>query len=396
MVIPAIFILVSINMKRKKIIRITTVPESLRVLLKGQLRYMNQYFDIIGIANGSDVLEDVKDTENVRVIALNMTRMITPFKDLLAVWRLYRILKVEKPEIVHSHTPKAGIIGMVAAKLAGVRHRLHTVAGMPLLVAKGKKRVMLDIVEKITYACATKVYPNSYGLLNIIVSNNYTKKEKLEVIGNGSSNGIDTSYFNPSLYNVQSRQDLREKLNINDKEKVFLFVGRLVKDKGVKELVEAFCELQALYSNIKLVMLGNFERHLDPLDSGTESVIASNPNIIHLGYIEDVRPYFYMADYFTFPSYREGLPNVVLQAGAMSIPSIVTDINGSNEIIKDGINGTIVPVKDSKSLFFAMKRFVEDSSFLLKIKENSREMIVERYDRQFLWESLLREYESLS
>src|SRR5690606_26622339 len=120
-------------------------------------------------------------------------------KDIKAVWQLYKIFKKERPLIVHTHTPKAGTVGMLAAKLAGVPYRLHTVAGLPLLVVKGKKRKLLDVVEKFTYACATKVYTNSFGLYDIILENKYTTKDKLKVIGKGSTNGIDTSYFKPEL-----------------------------------------------------------------------------------------------------------------------------------------------------------------------------------------------------
>jgi len=176
--------------------RITTVPISLKNLLKGQLKYMSSFYNIIGISSSGNEIKDIEKEEGIRVIEIEMTRSITPLKDLISVYKLYKTFRKEKPFIVHTHTPKAGTVGMIASKLAGVPHRLHTIAGLPLLEATGLKRWLLNTVEKITYACATKIYPNSFGLKNIILSNNFTKPNKLKVIGNGSSNGIDVDYFN--------------------------------------------------------------------------------------------------------------------------------------------------------------------------------------------------------
>ena len=175
----------------KKIIRITTIPESLGGLLTGQLKFMSQHFEVVGVSSKSKgVLENVGKREGIRVIPVKMTRTMTPLKDLRATWQLYKTYKKEKPFIVHSHTPKAGTVGMLAAYFARVPHRLHTIAGLPLLEAKGNKRKVLNLVEKITYACATKIYPNSYGLKQIILDHKFTSEKKLKVIGNGSSNGI--------------------------------------------------------------------------------------------------------------------------------------------------------------------------------------------------------------
>ncbi|MBA3985862.1 MAG: glycosyltransferase, partial [Flavobacteriales bacterium] len=160
----------------KKLIRITTVPISLRILLKGQLAFMRNHFEVLAISAGpQEELEEVGIRESVPTKMVEMTRFITPLQDLKAVWQLYRLFRKEKPHIVHTHTPKAGIVGMLAAKLAGVPHRLHTVAGLPLLEATGGKRKLLDAVEKITYRCATKIYPNSKGLYDIIIQQGYIK-----------------------------------------------------------------------------------------------------------------------------------------------------------------------------------------------------------------------------
>lgn len=379
-----------------KIIRVTTVPQSLGGLLQGQLKYMSSYYTIIGVSStGDGRLQEVGKKEEISVMAVEMTRKITPLADLKAAFQLYKIFKKEKPAIVHSHTPKAGTLAMFAAKLAGVPHRLHTIAGLPLLVATGGKRKLLDTVEKFTYACATMIYPNSYGLKTIIKENGFTSENKLKVIARGSSNGIDTSFFNPDLYSNEDKIELRKKLNIEEDDYVFVFVGRLVKDKGINELIKAFQVISDKYANTKLLLVGTYEKDLDPLLPETEYQINANPKILSVGWQTDVRPYFYAADALVFPSYREGFPNVVMQAGAMGLPSIVTDINGCNEIVEQNTNGIIIKPQDTKSLLQAMISFIENPDLAKVLSKNAREAITSRYERLFVWEKLREEYEQL-
>ena len=377
---------------QNKLIRITTIPISLEKLLSGQLQFMSSHFDVIAVSSDKEKLETLGKWQNVTVFPLEMTRQITPLKDILAVVKLYFFLKKTKPFIVHTHTPKAGIVGMLAAKLARVPIRLHTVAGLPLLETSGFKRKILNFIEKLTYHCATKVYPNSNGLLEIIQQNNFCKNDKLKVIANGSSNGIDTSYFNPDLILEEQKVALKKELSIQSTDFVFLFVGRLVKDKGINELILAFEKLQIEIPTIKLLLVGNFEADLDPLFPTTINSITTNSNIISVGFQNDVRPYFAVSNCLVFPSYREGFPNVVLQSGAMKLPSIVSNINGCNEIIEDHRNGLIIPVKNEKALFDAMKKMVNDTSLVNEMKNNCRQMIVSNYDQKLVWEAILAEY----
>lgn len=377
-----------------KLLRITTIPASLKILLRGQHRFMSKKgFEVIGVSSSGKELQDVEQNENVRVAILEMTRTISPFNDLKSLWNFYKLCKRERPTIVHSHTPKAGIVGMLGAKLAGVPVRLHTVAGMPLMEARGIKRKLLDVVEKLTYHCATKVYPNSRGLYDFILAHGYTSKEKLEVIANGSSNGIDTQYFDPTLFSEVQKQELKQSLLLQPNDFVFIFVGRLVGDKGINELIEAFFKLPT--PNTKLLLVGPFESELDPLQPETLKVIETHPNIISVGFQSDVRPYFAVSDCLVFPSYREGFPNVVMQAGAMELPSIVTDINGCNEIIVEGENGTILPVKNIEAIKTAMQKMMNNKEFYLKLKENARPMIQSRYEQSVVWNALLEEYNTL-
>ncbi len=384
---------------KKKIIRITTTPLSLTELLHGQLGFMTAYFEVLGVSSKgqNNDLHRVSELEGMPTYPIEMTRKITPFKDLRAVWQLYTLFKKEKPFIVHSHTPKAGTLSMLAAKLANVPHRLHTIAGLPLVEAKGLKRVVLNIVEKITYACATKIYPNSYGLVDIILEHRFTKKNKLKVIANGSSNGIDTTYFDPSLFNQKEEQiKFRKHIGLSEEDFVFVYAGRLVSDKGINELLLAFDKINNLQKYVKLLLVGTYENELDPLLPTSMKIINANKNIISVGWVDDVRPCFAISNVLVFPSYREGFPNVVMQSGAMELPSIVTNINGCNEIIENDKHGLIIPVKDSEALYEAMNYVLTNREIAKKMGIASRQNIVSKFERQRVWDALLKEYESLN
>lgn len=379
----------------QKLIRITTVPSSLRSLLKGQHRFMSKYFEVIGVSGDGDALAEVRQNEGIRTHVVEMTRTITPLKDLKALLKLYKFFKKEKPFIVHTHTPKAGTVGMIAAKLAGVPNRLHTIAGLPLLEKTGVMRKLLNLVEKLTYSCSTLILPNSFKLKRIILTEKFTSASKLKVIGHGSSNGIDTEHYNIAHVTEKEKEQLRESLNINENDTVFIFIGRIVKDKGINELVAAFNLLTKKHSRCKLLLIGSRENHLDPLLSKTEILIKENICIIPTGVQKDIRPYVSISHALTFPSYREGFPNVVLQASCMCLPCIVSDINGCNEIIEDQVNGLIIPVKNSEALESAMIYMIENPVKRLDMIKHSRKRILERYKQEFIWNESLKLYRSL-
>jgi len=353
-----------------------------------------QGYLVKAVSSPGVMLSDVAAYEGVATKGIPLTRKITPVTDIFSLIKLVSYLKKERPHIVHTHTPKAGLLGMIAAKICGVPIRLHTVAGLPLLEAKGVKRKLLEITEWITYACAIKVYPNSHVMKNIIIESNLCNKTKLKVIGNGSTNGIDTSLFDPALFDSTLKVSLKSKIGINEREKVLCFIGRVVVDKGIRELISSFTKTVTKYPDLKLILVGPFERELDPLDKQTEETILSHPNIVFLDYQDDVRPYLAISDLFVFPSYREGFPNVVMQAGAMGVPAIVSDINGCNEIIVHGENGLIVPAKNSKILGEAMEYLLGNEDVLDRMSAKSRKMIVERYDQMYVWNEILKEYQS--
>lgn len=379
----------------KKLVRITTVPISLEKLLENQAGFFKSHYEVTLVSAQKNQLEAVAKEQGVAFFPLEMTRKITPLQDLRCLICLIRFFREEKPHIVHSHTPKAGIIGMLAAYITRVPVRMHTVAGLPLMEAKGVKKRILKSVERLTYHCATHVYPNSKGLLSFIKEKSLVDNTPIKCIGKGSSNGIDTAYFNPDLISQMRHNELRKQWKIGHDDFVFLFIGRLVGDKGINELVAAFEQLANKIPVIKLVLVGPQEPLLDPLSKDTINSINHNPNIILTGYQKDVRPFFKMAQAFVFPSYREGFPNVVLQAGAMRVPCIVSDINGCNEIIENEVNGLVVPPKQIQPLVKKMELLHNDSTMRSVFIERTYKAVVNNFERAHYWKLLLTEYKAL-
>jgi glycosyltransferase involved in cell wall biosynthesis len=376
---------------KKKLIRTSTIALSLDVLLKGQLSFLNQQYQVIAVSGKDHHLNNVQNREKVKTLAVTMEREISPIKDLVSLVQLYLLFKKEKPFIVHSITPKAGLLSMIAAYFAGVPIRMHTFTGLIFPSKEGMMKQLLILMDRVLCRFATHIYPEGQGVKNDLIAFNITKKD-LKIMANGNVNGINTAYFSPETVSEKQTMTLKKTLEIQEDDCVFIFVGRLVKDKGINELVTAFSNISTHYSNAKLLLVGPQEPDLDPLDAATLVTIENNKNIITTGYQNEVRTYFAIANALVFPSYREGFPNVVLQAGAMGLPSIVTNINGCNEIIEDQINGLLIPVKDTIALETAMKKLLDDAGTYHKMQQNARPLIVSRYEQQVVWEAILDEY----
>jgi len=361
------------------------------VLLEGQLGFLNREFEVVGVAADTGLLKAVGDREGIRVIDVPMHREIALWSDIKCLCRLVRIFKKEKPFIVHSNTPKGSLLSMIAAKLTRVPNRIYLVTGLRFQGERGAKRWLLKTMERIACSCATKVIPEGLGVKKTLIEEGITRKP-LEVVHNGNINGIDMAYYSHEAC-PKSREEMRRELGLGEDDFAFVFVGRIVGDKGMNELAEILRCAQD--DRIKLILVGAFESELDPLEEGNEEFFRTSGNVRYVGYQSDVRPYLLAADALVFPSYREGFPNVVMQAGAMGLPSIVTDINGCNEIIIEGENGRIIPPRDKEALGDMMAWFAEHPSEVARMASNAREMIASRYDRQDVWNALLEMYKSL-
>ena len=375
-----------------KIIRTSTIPISLNKLLKGQLKFLSKEFEVIGLSSSGTDLDEVKDREGVKTIAVEMQRGMSPFKDIVSLVKLYLVFKKEKPQIVHSITPKAGLLCMLAAKFAGVPIRMHMFTGLLFPTMKGFSQKFFIKMDQLLCWAATNIYPEGNGVKQDLINYNITSKP-LKVLANGNVNGIDLDFFSPKQISEDQKYQLRNELNFDPQDFVFVFVGRLVGDKGINELVDAFKSFDN--SNVKLLLVGPLELKQDPIKEATIKEITNNKNIISVGSKSDVRPYLAISDVLVFPSYREGFPNVVLQAGAMELPCIVTNISGCNEIIEEGKNGIIIPPKNKLAIANAMNFVIENKDKKEFFRKNARSMIESRYNQKLVWNAILKEYNSL-
>lgn len=376
-----------------KLIRVTTVPIALKYLLAGQMRYMKENgFDVIMVSADGEGREDLVKQEGCEHHIIPMTRTISPFADLRSLWKMYRFFKKEKPDIVHSHTPKAGLITMVASKWAGVKVRIHTVAGLRFMTSKGFIRMLLMRMEKITAHFATHVWPNSFSLLQYINDTRLINANKLEVIGYGSSNGIDLSRFSPGALGPEKIKSVQKELNYDPQMTYLLCVGRIVKDKGITELVHAFCRLYEKNDRLRLILVGSFEDHLDPIAVDVREILDKHPGIIMTGWRNDVEYYMHVSFALIHPSYREGFPNVLLQAGAMHCPVICSRIEGNVDIVDHEKTGLLFEAQNEEDLFQKLKKALANSNELKIYADNLRKKIEERFDQKVLHKKIKDKY----
>jgi len=368
-----------------KLIRATTVPASLNTFCRGLLNDLSADYEVIAMSSPGKALDAVREREGVRTIAIAMQRHISPIKDLCSLIKVWRVMRKEKPDMVHSMTPKAGLLCMVAAWLARVPVRIHTFTGLVWPTANGLKRRLLMGTDWLTCACATHIIPEGEGVKNDLLSHHITRKD-IQVLGYGNVRGIDLDYYNPDAFHSKGA--------VNGLF-TFLFVGRIVRDKGINELVAAFDRLYQERPNVRLVLVGRREDNLDPVRTETLQRIQRGDGIDAVGEQRDVRPYYASADALVFPSYREGFPNVVIEAGAMELPSIVTDINGSREIIVNGENGVIIPSHDTDALYQAMKHLVECPQETKAMAAKARPMVASRYEQGYVRQCLKEFYRSI-
>lgn len=404
-------------MKRKKIIRAVTVSMSCVFFEDVMRRLRADGYEMVALTSPGPELDALKE-EGVHCIELPMERHISPLKDLKALVKMVCVLHKEKPYMIHSMTPKAGLLCMVAGWLTGVPVRVHTFTGLVWPTSTGLKRKILMLTDKILCTCATHIIPEGQGVMDDLSNGGITKKP-MKVLGYGNVKGVDMEIFDPRRFDeVRSTKD--ERLF------TFIFVGRIVGDKGVNELVEAFTQLHDKYQNTRLVLVGRHEENLDPVKQVTLDRIKATPAIEAVGpkYGDDLIVEYMKADCHILPSYREGFPNTPLEAGALGLPNIVTDINGSREIVvslcEEGSlqqscgssaslgsnallgsrfkicdNGIIVPPKDAKALYDAMERMVTDDVMRERMQKNARPMIESRFEKGFVQDCLIEFYKEI-
>lgn len=363
----------------KKILRACTVPQSIGFVV-GMIPDLTKEYEV-GVLSSPGVEWAMLDKygDAVKRLEVTMERHISPLRDLRSLWRLVRVFRRERPDMVHSMTPKAGLLCMLAAWITRVPVRVHMFTGLVFPTATGLKRRILMATDRLTCACATHVLPEGEGVKRDLLDNGITRKP-IKVLGYGNCRGIDLDRFDPTLPEIQAEAAKLRKPEVF----TFIAIGRLVGDKGINELVAAFSRLNRELPATCLILVGPQEKELDPLSPATLLEIESNPAIEAVGNQADVRPWLIAADCHVLASYREGFPNVVIEAGAMGLPQIVTDINGANEIIINGRNGVIVPPKNADAIHASMSRMATDPAFRSVLAANARSLIASRYEQTYV------------
>lgn len=387
-------------MSQHKFISISNETDFYDKKLKGQLEFLSKNgFEIIAVAPTATDLKTLNATENLSTISIKIAQGISIFKDCNAFWKLFRLFRKEKPQIVHTYNSKTGVLAMMAARLAGVPNRLHTMQGVDLLNKKGFKRKIYNTIEKWACASATKVYALSEGWKEFIVQNKFVKAEKVDVIGEGGMNGIDLLHFKRENVPEEQKRKLMEELRLTDEDFVFMYAGPLTVEQGIEELIMAFDDMKYTVMgnkpNVRLLLLASTPPDFQSLSPKALKILNQERRIITTDFQDDLRPYFAIADCLIYPSHREGFPEVVLQAGAMGLVSVVADIKGSNEIIDQRINGVIVPLADTEELAMAMTRMKVYDDYRNLMCKNARIMAEKRYEQSLVWKTILEEYKTL-
>ena len=374
---------------RPKIIRACTVPKSV-IFVTGMLSELQKQYEVVLLSSPGQELDEAEKLYGVRGIRVPMERHISLGHDLISLCRLIYIFMKEKPVMVHSMTPKAGLLCMIAAWLARVPVRVHTFTGLVFPTATGLKRKILMLTDRLTCACATHVIPEGEGVKNDLLRNGITKKP-IKVLGYGNVRGIDMARFDRRPEVMAFAQKIRK-----DDVLTFVFVGRIVKDKGINELCQAI-EMLSGIAPVRLLLVGPYEDDLDPISQRSKNIIENNPSIEYLGskYGDELLACYAASDCFVLPSYREGFPNTVLEAGAMGLPSIVTDINGSREIIVQGENGVIIPPRDADALYNVMLDLIRNKPARERMAGNARKMIASRFEQGFVRRCLMDYYDEI-
>lgn len=377
--------------KSIKIIRATTVPMSLDAFCNGMLKELSEKYEVVALSSPGSEFPAIEEREGVRTIKVPMERHISIVKDINALIKMIGVFHKEKPTMVHSMTPKAGLLCMIAGWLTKVPVRVHTFTGLVWPTEKGLKRCILMLTDRLTCACATHIIPEGEGVKNDLIAGKITHKP-LKVLGYGNVKGVDMGKCSRRPGVIKIAEKLRKEDCFT-----FLYVGRVVRDKGINELCSAFERLHNDYPKTRLILVGSYEDALDPISGESKTIIDKNKAIEAVGAKsgDDLFAYYAAANCFVMPSYREGFPNTVLEAGAMGLPSIVTDINGSREIIVEGENGVIVPSQNAEALYEAMLNMVKNKEDRERMAGNARKMIADRFEQGFVRKCLYDFYDEI-
>jgi len=374
-----------------RLVHVTTVPKSLG-FLTGQVGFMKaRGFAVTAISSPDDDLTSFAKREAVPVYAVPMARRITPARDLIALWQLARVFRRVRPDIVHAATPKGGLLGILAASITRVPVRVYHIRGLPMMTATGTRRLLLRWSERVACAVASQVLCVSRSVRDVAVREHLCPPEKIKVLAGGSGNGVDsTGRFDPDRV-ADRRAIVRRELAIDSDAVVLGFVGRVVRDKGIVELLAAWRTLREAYPSLHLVIAGELEDE-DRVPDHVRQALATDHRVHLLGRWRDTPALYAALDVVVLPTYREGFPNVPLEASAMRLPVVATCIPGCIDAVVDGVTGTLVPARDATALAAAIRRYVDDPALRIAHGNAGRERVVRDFAQEVIWEALYAEY----
>ena len=373
------------------LIELTTIPETAWAFFRGRLRFFQEMgFTVYLISSPGELMEKINAREGIEVIPVALNREITPLKDLGSLYQILRIFLKLKPLIVHSHTPKASLLGMLASAILRVPIRFFTIHGLNL-EAKGVSRWLLQISDSISSRLAHQTFCVSKSVTEIAIAQKIVRPERIKVLLNGSINGVDSRYFDPEKFGKAERARLRNQYQIPESALVIGYVGRIVRDKGMIELAEAWNTLRKEFPQIHLILVGPFEKQ-DPVPDPVKKLFQTDPRIHLTGYVADVAPFYAVMDLVVLPTYREGFPYVPLEAQAMRLSVITTRVPGAIDSIIDGITGILIPCKNAKALAQAMRNLINNPDLRDNMGKAGRDRVLREFRPEDIWEALFQEY----
>lgn len=330
-------------------------------------------FRVLLVSSPGELLDATATRERVEPIAISMRREIAPLADLVSLVRLWLLIVRLRPDIVEFSTPKAGLLGTVAAMLCGVPHRVYMLRGLKCETGTGFKRRLLLAAEYLAATCAHEVLCNSESLRSHALTLGVARKRKLRLLGEGSSNGVDIERFSPGP------TDVRERLAIPPEAKVIGFVGRLTRDKGLPELLEAFETIVRVVPSAHLLLVGWFDAAEDALESDQRTHILRHPQIDCTGFVADTAPYYRAMDVLVLPTWREGFPNAVLEAAASGIPVVTTECTGSRDSVVPEVTGFLIPPGYPEAISEAVLKIIRVPTRKERMGRAARAWILEHY-----------------
>jgi glycosyltransferase involved in cell wall biosynthesis len=348
-------------------------------------------FELTLVCSPGDGMAALAQRSGATYVAVPMARQLAPAADARSLAALVRLFRRERFDLVHSSTPKAGLLTALAARLAGVPLRLHTFTGQPWVELRGAMRVAARQADRTIARLDTHLYADSHSQRAFLIAEGIARADRLAVVGAGSISGVDLRRFDPAAL-AAVRGEVRARLGIEAGARVVVFVGRVTRDKGAGELIDAFAVLAATRPDLHLLLVGPLEPERDPLPAATLAAMEAHPRIHAVGFSGEPERYLAAADLFCLPSYREGFGTVAIEAGALGLPVVGTRVTGLVDAIVDGETGALVPAKDAAALATALGALLDDPAARTRLGAAGQKRARELFDAEAVNGAVAREY----